>query len=280
MKRVYLKGFVNLSFVAASVLAGTSALAESERGRGLIFMEPEAYEALPVAKPLKTRAELPAKVDLSAYFPKPGDQGTQGSCAGWASAYMMSYYQGRKNKWNLNTPEHIFSPSFIYNQVKGKGDCNQGSILYENLKLMTTVGSVPISMFPYVHDDCARQPSAEVSQAAANYKIPGFQRINIKNVLEAKKFLAEEKPIAVGMAIDYPFITLDKNYIYSLYAKGVRGYLYADKGHAMVVVGYDDSKKAFRVINSWNTSWGDDGYGWIDYDSFSKRMREGYVITG
>ncbi|MCL2102000.1 MAG: hypothetical protein FWH22_09850, partial [Fibromonadales bacterium] len=38
--------------------------------------------------------------------------------------------------------------------------------------------------------------------------------------------------------------------------------------HAMVLVGYDDSKNAFRVLNSWGTSWGDRGSIWIDYDFF------------
>jgi hypothetical protein len=41
--------------------------------------------------------------------------------------------------------------------------------------------------------------------------------------------------------------------------------------HAFCVVGYDDSHPtpdgpgAFKVINSWGTGWGDNGYGWISY---------------
>jgi C1A family cysteine protease len=42
-------------------------------------------------------------------------------------------------------------------------------------------------------------------------------------------------------------------------------------GHAMVAVGYDDTKKvgkdtgALLIRNSWGTGWGDKGYGWLPY---------------
>jgi hypothetical protein len=39
----------------------------------------------------------------------------------------------------------------------------------------------------------------------------------------------------------------------------------------MALCGYDDSKGpngAFRVVNSWGTSWGDNGYIWVDYSFF------------
>jgi hypothetical protein len=40
--------------------------------------------------------------------------------------------------------------------------------------------------------------------------------------------------------------------------------------HAMVLVGYNDSKNAFRVRNSWGSSWGDNGSIWVDYQFFCK----------
>ena len=36
-------------------------------------------------------------------------------------------------------------------------------------------------------------------------------------------------------------------------------------GHAVVAVGYDDSKECFIVRNSWGTNWGDAGYFYMPY---------------
>lgn len=47
----------------------------------------------------------------------------------------------------------------------------------------------------------------------------------------------------------------------------------------MCVVGYDDSKKAVKIINSWGTSWGINGYGWISYDLIKNQSLEAYVMT-
>lgn len=39
--------------------------------------------------------------------------------------------------------------------------------------------------------------------------------------------------------------------------------------HAMMIVGYDNSKRAFRIQNSWGSSeWGDNGYIWVGYEHF------------
>ena len=37
--------------------------------------------------------------------------------------------------------------------------------------------------------------------------------------------------------------------------------------HAVTAVGYDDQKKAVRIMNSWGTKWKDQGYCWVSYDS-------------
>ena len=37
-------------------------------------------------------------------------------------------------------------------------------------------------------------------------------------------------------------------------------------GHAFSIQGYDDEKRLFIVKNSWGDSWGDQGYGYINYD--------------
>jgi hypothetical protein len=40
------------------------------------------------------------------------------------------------------------------------------------------------------------------------------------------------------------------------------------EGHMMTLVGYDDTKAAWRVMNSWGTGWGDNGFFWLAYETF------------
>jgi C1A family cysteine protease len=42
-------------------------------------------------------------------------------------------------------------------------------------------------------------------------------------------------------------------------------------GHAVMAVGYDDSKKWFIVRNSWGEDWGDKGYFYIPYDYLTNK---------
>lgn len=39
--------------------------------------------------------------------------------------------------------------------------------------------------------------------------------------------------------------------------------------HAINVIGWDDSKNAWLIKNSWGTDWGDRGYAWVDYDALN-----------
>ena len=46
----------------------------------------------------------------------------------------------------------------------------------------------------------------------------------------------------------------------------------------MVITGYDDTKSAYRVLNSWGPDWGDGGYLWWDYASLEAAQPHAYVI--
>jgi hypothetical protein len=48
--------------------------------------------------------------------------------------------------------------------------------------------------------------------------------------------------------------------------------------HLMTLVGYDERRQAFRLINSWGKGWGDHGYAWIGYDLLRSRITGAYVL--
>ena len=55
-----------------------------------------------------------------------------------------------------------------------------------------------------------------------------------------------------------------------------RNSIYA--AHSVLLVGYDDTKSQFKFMNSWGAAWGDDGFGYLPYDSFEVAWDEGWFM--
>ena len=81
------------------------------------------------------------------------------------------------------------------------------------------------------------------------------------------------RPIVVGITVFDDFVNMpnDSNYVYSP-APGSASH----GGHGICIVGYDDAKKAFRMVNSWGSDWGDNGFAWLSQDFVAKYAREGW----
>lgn len=50
------------------------------------------------------------------------------------------------------------------------------------------------------------------------------------------------------------------------------------KGHALLIMGYDDTTEEFEVLNSYGTGWGCGGVARIGYADYTRMVQEGYVI--
>jgi C1A family cysteine protease len=49
-------------------------------------------------------------------------------------------------------------------------------------------------------------------------------------------------------------------------------------GHAVLLVGYDKTKKVFIVRNSWGDTWGDKGYFYMPFDVVKPNMSSDYWV--
>ena len=136
--------------------------------------------------------------------------------------------------------------------------------------------------WPYNVEDFDKEPDAFIYSVADNYEAlkyfchdPQGANIPTVTVLESvKKYLEAGIPSMFGF---WGFSSFDNSDV-----KG--GIPYPSKeesaewGHAIVAVGYDDKIKiknlrsnyvttgALLIRNSWGTSWGDNGYGWLPYE--------------
>ena len=105
---------------------------------------------------------------------------------------------------------------------------------------------------------------------AANYKITTYQQLLPSDITAIKTSIVNKHPLTFTFTSDYNFYNATPGYIWSS-----RGTLMGP--HAVTIIGYDDSKHAYKVINSWTAVWGDQGCTWIDYTFFT--TISGYVYS-
>lgn len=239
---------------------------------GFVAEDPQHYQAMP--RVARFRAYLPPVVDLSPYFPKVRSQGAQGSCTAWATGYATrSYYLARYQQANLEDESNLTSPAFIFNALR-QGNCQQGTRISDALKLLQQNGAVPLSQHPYDPKDCSRLPAPEaVNYYRDKFKILGFERLNVESPDDIKGQLYQGNPVIFGMTVPKAFDTYDGGVL------DIPERSPSDSGgHAMVIVGYDDAKQAFRLFNSWGTRWGEQGYAWVSYRMLKTFWQNGFVM--
>ncbi|MFN4146396.1 MAG: C1 family peptidase [Runella sp.] len=241
---------------------------------------------------------IPAKVDLSMYVPSVLNQGRLGTCVGVSTAYYMrtmleAIRLGITDRSQID--DLRFSPSYLYNNIKQPqdSDCSQGSEINQALEYLKTQGVVRYVQQPYPHCEANKsiQPTPD-SKLLDYVRLFGFLDESVNKVLATKKALAEMTPVVIGIqttpSIDnlgfwgslwrkfLRFLGVISEEEISLWkpetSKRLRG------GHAVCVVGYDDTKfgGAFRAVNSRGAYWGDDGFFWIRYADYPQHTKYAY----
>lgn len=233
--------------------------------------------------PLVLIAQLPKQVDLSPYCPTPGNQGTAQSCTGWAIGYGAMTIEKAKqvdqrNRQVIN--RNAYSATFLYQQLHG-GDCQRGVSISSVLLLAKNRGNCLAGQFDRLTKDCRTVPGKGLKQKALTNRLKHYQLLfsNNHNALQkieaTRRSLAKGKPVIVSMKVKNNFYKVRKGAKYYWPTQGDQSIA---GGHAMVIVGYDDQKRAFRLLNSLGTNWGDNGFIWIKYQAFHELCRSAYVI--
>jgi len=243
------------------------------------FNKASVYEGL---EDDASKNPLPEAVSLLKYAPNRSNQGQQGSCVAWSCAYASQTILTAAAT-GADPNQIVFSPSYLYNQIRLEG-C-QGSYLQRAMEAMQKNGGVPLSQYPYNDQDCEKEPSSSDVQAGRQNVIHGFTRItNGDNINEIsvrgiKEHLAKNAPVAIGMMVGQSFMQ-DMMGQELWRPQGADESQMGMGGHAMSVIGYDDSKfgGAFQIMNSWGPEWGKNGVAWIRYGDFKTYVREAYGI--
>jgi hypothetical protein len=246
-------------------------------------MKQEIYDKAEVFEPLYPEVNtLPERFSLEKFAPKRLNQGSQGSCVAWSSAYAARTILESQAK-NVNPNDVRFSPSFLYNQIKLEG-C-QGSYVVRAMDNMLQIGSLPFSQFAYDEETCEKEPNDFEKQQAIRYKMKGYNRLTKSgeeydiDFVAMKQNLSQGAPCVIGMMVGGSFMQDmmgQKVWIPTAEDYDMRGF----GGHAMCVIGYDDYIEggSFQIMNSWGAEWGENGIAWVRYKDFAHFAKEAYAV--
>ena len=192
----------------------------------------------------------------------------------WAVGYAArGYYSSAIEGLRVMQAENVPSPAYIYDlhvsRQKARG-CDIGMQFSEAFKILER-GSVSLAQMPYNLNYCPA-PSAATIRLANRFRVRSWKHVNPRSLDTIKGELANGHPVVFGMLVGENFLRHRGEAVY-------RGrVLNPDISHAMAIVGYDEKRQAFHVMNSWGREWGRNGYAWIDYDTFRAQVHEAYSM--
>ncbi len=236
---------------------------------GCNLLPADEYAKIPVAKELGGVATKAVMLNV----PPVGNQGGEGSCVAWGTSYAgrsIFWQAGHPAAWSQSV--NIFSPEFVYNQIKVRKTCSSGAYVTTGLNLLVSKGVCRWSLMPYTDVSCTTMPNATQLADAALYKIASYSTVT-RTTAAIKAQLAAGKPVVVAGPVSNGFMYLANGAVLTTFVGSSLG------GHCYCVVGYDDAIGAFKFMNSWGTSWASAGFGWIKYGYETTWWQEAYVIN-
>jgi hypothetical protein len=250
------------SWNTANVMEGThTLLATAKDGAGN-----SASSTITVAKNtpiiVLQPVQLPAAKTLVT--PVPGNQGNENCCVAYAIAYgarsVEQYYKIGATIYNFGS--NVFSPEYVYNQTK-LSDCGSGTSITTVLDFIQGQGVATWQSMPYSDvNGCSLLPTADQVANAANYKISSYVKMVASDQVTIKSMINSNHPVIASILADNSFVNAGPGFIWSSYSGS------GSLPHALIICGFDDAKAAYKVMNSWGTTWGDSGFSWISYDFF------------
>ncbi len=252
----------------------------------------KANDVVPMAA-----SAYPASVDNSEseYFPAIGDQDRVGSCVCWGEVYYAFTYANCKAKGIPATGANVFSPAFVYNQVK----CSGGGTWSESvIKVLLTEGAPSfetVDFETYSNDASNRSwfPVKSVWQEAEKTRLTSYVSISNPGQItspddddlnQIKSYLSQGYLVTFACTMygwEYGRIPSGSAHAGEWITTGAHT---DEGGHVMTIVGYDDNiyfdvnndgviqdaeRGALKIANSWGTSYKNDGFCWVLYDALN-----------
>lgn len=219
-----------------------------------------------------TVTTTPNLVDLRSFCSPIENQGSLGSCTGQAIAGAIELLNKRNGK------QTDVSRLFIYyyeRLIEGTVNYDNGAYIRDGIKVCYTYGASLERYWPYDISKYRIEPILEAKNDALTRKVTRYERVaDFNGCIDA---LANGYPVIIGFYVYDSFMSA------SVARTGIMPYPNTRRerllgGHAVLLVGYDKTRKVFIARNSWGTSWGDGGYFYMPFDVIKPDMSSDYWV--
>jgi hypothetical protein len=204
----------------------------------------------------------PSATEVSVTMPPVFNQGGEGACVAFAAIGIRSaewYKNTGSTSYNLST--NVFSQEFLYDRIKF-WDCARGTSMEPALNFLRDTGVVVYNTMPYSSiNGCDITLTTSLLSEASLYKINGYSKMSKFDSIAIKSMLAAGHAVMFAYIADNSWINATGFFIW-------KTQISSTLPHCSDICGYDNSKHAWKIYNSWGIAWGDNGYDWIDYDLF------------
>jgi len=208
-------------------------------------------------------------VDHRNQCPPVFDQGSLGSCTAQSLATAYLFDEMKQENADTFTPSRLF---IYYNErsVEGTTDIDNGASIRDGIKSINKTGVCHESLWPYDVSKFAQTPPSICYQDAKEHKSLKYYRIKQRRS-QLKSALQTGYPVVCGIAVYESMETphVAETGLVSMPEENEK----LLGGHCIVLVGYDNEKKLWLFRNSWGSSWGNEGYGYLPYQYLSNRTK-------
>lgn len=198
------------------------------------------------------------------------DQGDEGSCTANAGILFRRWLAQRYPKFSA--PDQDLSRQAFYQEeliLEGTPGQDNGAQIRDIFVCLTATGAPLESAWPY-STPLSSIPGAAVLAAGASYKIGAYHRIVDLPTAKSVLALGDGYPFVIGFTVYDSFQSIGADGVMPMPSPGeqILG------GHAVLCHGYDDSKGALLIQNSWGPDWGAKGQFWMPYSFYESDMAQ------
>lgn len=221
---------------------------------------PAVQYAVTVPEQMAITEALPSA--YTGYYTPVKDQGSCGSC--WAFGACAQFETAIKKKDGVTVN---LSEQYLVSCNPWGWGCDGGWWAYD---MFVNPGAVLEACFPYTATDAPCNHNCPYPYQIQSWGYVGNDS-SVPPAADIKQAIYTYGAVAAAVNADIFF---------QFYSSGVFNWCFSPNGvnHAIQLVGWDDSKGAWLMKNSWGTGWGENGFMWISYGCNNVGYSANYVV--